>query len=189
MGELDERRDGQPWSDTEGCGGAEGATVRAIACIRDNKRCKELVAALSDAVGAQQSEGEAALQSAHAAKEEAHALVLKARGDQHESVLEARAVEHAAQMEQMEKEADRTAEIEARVAKADQEAAVAELTAEKDAELKAGSEEHTKAPFAELCADSASDKERWVDAIESHPGVESVSMDEHPSRGERGWFG
>jgi hypothetical protein len=36
----------------------------------------------------------------------------------------------------MEKEADRTAEIEARVAKADQEAAVAELAAEKDAELK-----------------------------------------------------
>jgi hypothetical protein len=47
-------------------------------------------------------------------------------------------------MEQMEKEVDRTAEIEARVAKADQEAAVAELAAEKDAELKAGSEEHTK---------------------------------------------
>ena len=63
---------------------------------RDNKRCKEFVAALSDAVGAQQSEGEAALQSAHATKEEAHALVLKARGDQHESVLEAQAVEHAA---------------------------------------------------------------------------------------------
>ena len=30
------------------------------------------------------------------AKEEAHALVLKARGGQHESVLEAQAVEHAA---------------------------------------------------------------------------------------------
>jgi hypothetical protein len=32
---------------------------------RDKKRCKEFVAALGDAVGAQQSEGEAALQSAH----------------------------------------------------------------------------------------------------------------------------
>jgi hypothetical protein len=68
-------------------------------------------------------------------------LVLKARA---ESVLEAQAVEHAAPLEQMEKEADRTAEIEARVAKADQEAAVAELAAENDEELKAGSEEHTK---------------------------------------------
>ena len=48
---------------------------------------------------------------------------------------------------------------------------------------------NAKGEKLELCADSASDKERWVDAIESHPGVESVSMDEHPSRGERGWFG
>jgi hypothetical protein len=40
----------------------------------------------------------------------------------------------------------------------------------------------------ELCADSPSDKERWLDALESHMGVELVSMDEHPSRAG-GWFG
>jgi hypothetical protein len=53
--------------------------------------------------------------------------VLKARGDQHEFMLEAQAVEHAAQMEQMEKEADRTAEgmKGLRVAEADPGLAVA----------------------------------------------------------------
>jgi hypothetical protein len=109
---------------------SSGATQRLRWGGGSNRGSNRVVAiksaAKSDAVGPQQFEGEAALQSAHAAKEEAQ-LVLKARGNQHESVLEAQAVEHAAQLEQIKKEADRAAEIEARAAKADQGAAVAEL--------------------------------------------------------------
>ena len=39
----------------------------------------------------------------------------------------------------------------------------------------------------ELCADTPAEKERWVGALRAATGVESVAMDEHPSRAG-GWL-